>query len=103
MIPTDSLVTLDEVKMQVNRVGDDTVNAELQMMAEQATGIIIEYIDDPDVTDLYDVATVPTPVHHAILLQVTWMFMHRGDEVDTTGIAPGVDSVLKRTRKVAIA
>lgn len=103
MIPIDPLVTLDEVKMQVNLVGDDRFNAELQMMSEQATGIITEYIDDADVTDLYTVDNCPTPVHHAILLQVAWMYAHRGDEVDTTGIAPGVEAVLKRTRKMAIA
>ena len=103
MIPTDALVTLDEVKMQVNLVGDDRFNSELQMMSEQATGIIVEYIDDADVTDAYTVETLPTPVHHAILLQVAWMYSHRGDEEDIDGLAPGVESVLRRTRKPAMA
>lgn len=103
MIPIDALVSLDDVKNQLNLRGDDRFNEELQSYAEQATGIIIEYINDPDETDLYTIGTITAAVHNAILLQSAWMFQHRGDEVDADGIAPGVRSLLKRTRKEAIA
>lgn len=103
MILIDPLVTIDEAKGQLNLKGSHQFDSELQMMMEQATGIIVQYVNDADVTDLWTLDTVPAAAHHAILLQLTWMFQHRGDEVDTDGIAPGVETLLGRTRKQAIA
>lgn len=101
MILIDPLVSLPEAKLQLNETGSvhDQI---ISSLTEQATGIIVEYIDDSTLTT-WTQATVPAPVHAAILWQVTWMFQHRGDELDTSGIAPGIDALLKRTRRIPIA
>ncbi len=100
MVGVEPLVTLDEARMQLEDTSDTQVG-KIVMMMEQATGIILDYIDDPDVS--WTTLTVPPAVHAAILWQLTWMYQHRGDEIDTHGIAPGVRTLLERTRRIPIA
>ena len=101
----DSLVTLVQAKAQL-RVTSTHEDADITVKAGDATAIIIDYLKRSD--HGWTVDTVPGHVREAILLQLTWIWTHRGDEQmpDLSahdGLAPGVKGVLMRQRDPALA
>ncbi len=101
-----SLVTLAEARQRC-RILITAEDDDLQLMIEQASGAVIERVDRPDVTELWDEDTVPASVQGAVLEQVLWIF-ERDTGInkqlnDRGALAPRCESLLMRWIKPACA
>lgn len=112
-----ALITPDQARSHL-RISDggSPEDADLELKMEQATSIVLNYIERPDDPDWSDeiaswtVATVPRPVHAAILVQLGELWRFRGD--DTTAdapknqhgfLSPQVERYLTRYRDMPVA
>ncbi len=101
----DPLITLETAKSHL-RVTSDDEDDDITRKAEEATDVIIDYLKRSDHGWTAD--TVKPLVRSAILLQLTWLWSHRGDEAMADlsvhdGLAPGVKGLLMRQRDPALA
>lgn len=108
-VTTVPLVTLDVAKFQL-RITDTLHDADIQLKMAQATDTVLDYLKhaaDPTWTP----DTVPRPVQSAILIYLTHLYEHRGDDMSPTasGQTPDADvwlaleRLLKRFRDLALA
>ncbi|MDB5681466.1 MAG: hypothetical protein JWO16_1271 [Sphingomonas bacterium] len=94
----EPLITMAEAKTQLKIEQDDTqFDADVGMKLALASGIIVDYIKQPDHD--WTVLTVPYPVKAAVLLMLEQLF-DNGMEADITD---GIKNVLRRSRDPAIA
>lgn len=100
MTPAEPLVTDEVIRV---RLGFDFMDdsAALELMAEEAQGIILNYIGgirDPEWTK----DTVPPTIRSAILLAIARLYdMRSGAEGEV--LTPAIKSLLRRYRKPVIA
>ena len=113
MLDVEPLVTLREAHIQLRQPeGNAEIDADIEMKLAQATGLVLDVCNTTEywrgVTATWTEATVPAAVHAAILVQLAFMYAHRGDSdasklVDQDGLAPGVRGLLMRHRDPVIA
>lgn len=106
-----ALITLALAKQHLRIPVDDTAHdPDIQSKADQSSAIIVDYLKaqaDPAWTD----TTVPLPVQAAMLIMLTHLYEHRGDDMTPTptGSTPdedvwnAIDRLLKRSRDPALA
>jgi hypothetical protein len=105
MIDVPQLVAIDDAKRHLRAPGGTAdTESDIQSKLEQATAIILDYLNTTAhwraITATWTEATVPAPVHAAILLQLADLYAWRGDaraERDDE-LAPGVAGILRRMR-----
>lgn len=106
-----SLVTLAEAEAHLRSVPVADL-ADVQLKLNAATAIILDYIGSTEhwrtIAAAWTDETVPGYVHSAILLQLEYLFVYRGSNIDdrrtdVNELAPGVASLLRRTRDPVVA
>lgn len=95
------LITLEAAKRR-QRIFHDDEDADLEAMIEQASDIILNYINQPE-TEWTD-QTAPPLIQAAVLYQVGLMWADRGDSEPIYAAADGyldrrITSILHRYRK----
>lgn len=88
-----------QLRLTESELDNADVAADLAQKADDATGIVIDYIKNSD--HGWTEQTVPAPVRTAILLVLTTIYEYRGGEVDPIG--PSVKSLLQRFRDPTLA
>lgn len=89
----------------------DPRQADLELKAEQAEGIILDYCNTTqhwrDITPGWDVGspiTVPRQVQAAVLLMLTHLWEHRGDDLaPDENLWAAIGRLLARTRDPVVA
>lgn len=99
------LVTLEAVKRR-QRIFHDDDDPDLETMIEQASDIILNYINKSD--PAWNDQTAPPLIQAAVLLQVGFMWANRGDADPLFAPADGyldrrITSILYRYRKPVLA
>jgi hypothetical protein len=85
-----TLITLDQVKLQLRIVADDTSHDDdLTQLMDAAEAIDLDYIATSQagrdaIATWTDSLTVPKQVQQAILYHVAWLDRYRGDDPTTT-------------------
>lgn len=99
-----ALVTLAVAKMHL-RVTTSADDADIQLKLDQAEAVILEYLDTSADPLWVSPATAPGPVTAAILLALTDLYEHRGDDTTevTTHTWTAIERLLVRSRNAAIA
>jgi hypothetical protein len=102
------LVDFDEALRHLN-AQDATPDVRLvvESKLQEATAIIVDYLG-AQADASWEIATVPGPVHTAILLQLAHLHAYRGDDLTERDdhddhLAPGVRRVLRRLRDPVVA
>lgn len=96
------LITLAQARAQLQMLdGEDDRNSQILLKMEEASDIVVGYLKNPDHgwTD----RTVPPRVRSAILLVLSNIWHHRGDDDGADPISPAVVSLLMRDRDPALA
>ena len=79
-----ALVTLSQAKDHL-RVRDDDSNADIQLKAEQASATILDRCNSTAwwraITTTWTDATVPASVQAAVLVLLSHLYEHRGDDM----------------------
>jgi len=79
-----TLVTMAQAKLQL-RIPTDESDADISMKLDQAEAIVINKCNSTAwwraVTPTWTAATVPRGVHAAILIVLTHLYEHRGDDM----------------------
>lgn len=98
-----ALITTAAARIQLRLTESELDNADIAADVAQkaidATGIVVDYIKQPD--HGWTESTVPPPVRTAILAVLTMIYEYRGGEVDP--INASVKSLLARYRDPALA
>jgi Phage gp6-like head-tail connector protein len=94
---TAVLVSLAEAKehLKITWPAGDPGDSDVQLKLDGAEAIIRDYLTKNDPT--WTPSTVPEPIRHAILLQLGWMYVNRGDEdtnLDKNDIWPALKQIL---------
>src|SRR5262245_2492186 len=76
-----ALVSMQEAKTHL-RITDDDHDADIQVKADQASAIVVDYLKDR-ADDTWDETTTPLPVKAAALFLVGHLYEHRGDDLAT--------------------
>lgn len=112
------LIALAEAKrhLKLSLPGIPEEDLDVQAKIEQATAIIIDYIQRPDDADWsdeidsWDETSVPGPVSAAILIQLTELYRFRGDDVQADLVkrepgflSPTIVALLHRYRRQVVA
>ena len=98
-----ALVTLATAKahLRITSTDDDT---DIQLKLDQAEATILEYLDTSADAAWISPATAPGPVTAAILLWLTRLFEHRGDDDEADAVTwAAIERILVRSRNAAIA
>ena len=96
------LITLAQAKAQLQMVdGENDRDSQIILKMEEASDIVVGYLKNPNHgwTD----RTVPPRVRSAILLVLSHLWAHRGDDGGADPISDGVVSLLMRDRDPALA
>jgi hypothetical protein len=97
-----SIIDLATAKEHL-RVSDTSDDADLQRKLDQAIKIISDYVSPAEAWTSQD---VPATVVAAVLVQMGWLYSHRGDEDAAKtehDLAPGVAALLRRLSDPALA
>jgi Phage gp6-like head-tail connector protein len=106
---TAPLVDMADAKAHL-RIRDADHDAEIALKLAHATDVILDYLKsgaDPEWT----AATVPKPVQAAVLIMLTHLYEHRGEDMTPSGaggtpdadVWAAVDRLLARFRDPAVA
>jgi hypothetical protein len=98
------LVTLDDAKTHL-KIFDTDHDAEVQARLDDATAWVIGYLNQP-IDPAWDDTTVPGPVRAAVLVYLTFLWVHRDDWTNDgieTGTHAGIANLLRQWRDPAIA
>jgi Phage gp6-like head-tail connector protein len=74
------LVSLALAKQHL-RITDDLHDADVQSKADQASAIVIDYLKRAADAPPWDETSVPPPVQAGVLLMLTHLYEHRGDDM----------------------
>ena len=97
------LVTLATAKAHL-RITVTTDDADIQLKLDQAEATILEYLDTSVDAAWVSPATAPGPVTQAILLWLTRLYEHRGDDDGQDAITwDAITRILVRSRNAALA
>lgn len=91
--PPGPVMDLATAKMHL-RIADDLHDDDVQLKALQAEAIIRDYLKDwDDGSTWVDWASTPGPVQAAMLIYLTHLYEHRGDDMNptATGLTPDAD------------
>lgn len=95
-----ALVTADEARrhLQITASGlDADTTAVVALMMESASEIVLDYVDDPEVT--WTAEDVPALIKAAVLMVLADLFHNR----EEGGLTDGVKRILRRYRDPALA
>lgn len=100
-----ALITLDTAKahLGVTTTDDDALITD---KAAQASAIVVDYLTARGTIDGIDwtEATVPGPVKAAILVMLTHLYEHRGDDmIPDEAVWKAIERLLVRSRDPALA
>lgn len=99
------LVTLIQAKahLRITLPALDPGDVDIQLKLDQAEAIILEYLDTSADPTWVDPTTAPGPVSASILLALTDLYEHRGEDMtlsEKTWMA--IERILVRSRNAAI-
>ena len=96
------LITLAQAKAQLQMLeGENDRDSQILLTMEAASDIVVGYLKNPD--HGWTNVTVPPRVRAAILLVLTNLWAHRGDDGSHDPISGAVVSLLMRDRDPALA
>lgn len=96
------LITLAQAKAQLQMLdGEDDRDSQILLKMEEASDIVVGYLKNP--THGWTDRTVPARVRASILLVLSHLWHHRGDDDGGDPISDAVKSLLMRDRDPAIA
>lgn len=97
------LITLDQAKehLRIDDLNDPAMEEDLFLKMEQASAIILDYIEVID--SGWDETTVPEHIRVTVLMVLGNLWDHRGDDKESEPITEAIKSVLRRTRTPVLA
>lgn len=107
----DMLITLAQAFRQLRIAMDDDETPEthpekddVEFRAQLATGIVLDYIKDPDNSQEWTAEDCPAPVQASIMIVLSDLDEHRaGSSADDVFISEAVRRLLMRMRDPALA
>lgn len=86
------LISLDDAKLHL-RIRDTLHDADVTQKLELSVSVVSDYLKDFQPVETWDPVTIPQPARAAVLMMLTHLYEHRGDDMqpDGRGATPDAD------------